>query len=58
MPLEPRPATRDELERVHPAAYLDDLERISEEEGGGRLDPDTATSEASWEAAASPPAPG
>ena len=35
VPIEPRPATRDELERVHPAEYLDELERISEEEGGG-----------------------
>jgi acetoin utilization deacetylase AcuC-like enzyme len=50
VPIEPRPATRDELERVHPAEYLDELERISEEEGGGWLDPDTGTSEASWEA--------
>ncbi len=50
VPLEPRPATRAELERVHPAEYLDELERISEEEGGGWLDPDTGTSEASWEA--------
>ena len=50
VPIEPRPATRDELERVHPAEYLDELERISEQEGGGWLDPDTGTSEASWEA--------
>jgi len=50
VPIEPRPATRDELERVHPADYLDELERISEEEGGGWLDPDTGTSEASWDA--------
>jgi acetoin utilization deacetylase AcuC-like enzyme len=50
VPIEPRPATREELERVHPADYLDELERISKEEGGGWLDPDTGTSEASWDA--------
>jgi acetoin utilization deacetylase AcuC-like enzyme len=51
VPLEPRPATREELERVHPAEYLDQLERICEVEGGGFLDPDTGTCPASWEAA-------
>src|SRR5438445_13896833 len=36
----PRAATRDELERVHPATYLDALERFCAS-GGGRLDVDT-----------------
>jgi acetoin utilization deacetylase AcuC-like enzyme len=48
--VEPRPATREELERVHPAAYLDALERFCAA-GGGRLDPDTRAVEASWGAA-------
>jgi acetoin utilization deacetylase AcuC-like enzyme len=48
--LEPRHATRDELERVHPAAYLDNLERICAA-GGGKLDEDTRVVEASWNAA-------
>ena len=48
--LEPRAATRAELERVHTAAYLDQIERICAE-GGGALDPDTSVSARSWEAA-------
>ncbi|HTN80831.1 MAG TPA: histone deacetylase [Acidimicrobiales bacterium] len=48
--LEPRAATREEMERVHPARYLDALERLCQS-GGGRIDPDTRASEASWEAA-------
>jgi acetoin utilization deacetylase AcuC-like enzyme len=48
--LEPRRATRDELERVHTVDYLDHLERFCTE-GGGRLDADTGASAASWEAA-------
>jgi acetoin utilization deacetylase AcuC-like enzyme len=48
--LEPRRATRDELERVHTVDYLDRLERFCKE-GGGRLDADTGASAASWEAA-------
>jgi acetoin utilization deacetylase AcuC-like enzyme len=48
--LEPRAATRAELERVHTAAYLDQVERICAE-GGGALDPDTSVSTRSWEAA-------
>ena len=45
----PRPATRDELLRVHAPAYVDAMERTS-----GRavaLDPDTFTSPESWEIA-------
>jgi acetoin utilization deacetylase AcuC-like enzyme len=49
-PLEPRPASRDELERVHPAAYLDAIERFCRA-GGGRIDADTAANSASWDAA-------
>jgi acetoin utilization deacetylase AcuC-like enzyme len=45
-----RPATRAEIERVHPAEYLDALERVCAS-GGGPLDADTAVSERSFEAA-------
>ena len=48
--LEPRRATRAELERVHTAAYLDHLEQFCAA-GGGHLDADTGASAASWEAA-------
>ena len=48
--LEPRAATREDLERVHTAAYLDQLQSFCEA-GGGQLDLDTAVSAASWEAA-------
>lgn len=48
--LERRRATREELERVHPAAHLDRLERISQA-GGGHIDADTAMSERSYDAA-------
>jgi acetoin utilization deacetylase AcuC-like enzyme len=50
VPLEPRAATRAELERVHKPAYLDELERFCAR-GGGYLDADTGASTASWEAA-------
>ncbi len=43
-------ATIEQLERVHTPEYID-LVRSSSEAGGGQLDPDTATNEASWEAA-------
>ena len=49
-PVEPRPAARSELERVHPARYLDAIERFCAD-GGGHLDPDTHVTPASWEAA-------
>ena len=45
-----REATMEELERVHTAAYLDDLHRRCNQ-GGGRLDADTVASTASWRAA-------
>ncbi|MFM2077398.1 MAG: hypothetical protein RJA49_1288 [Actinomycetota bacterium] len=48
--VDPEPATRDDLERVHPARYLDRIEGISAL-GGGRLDPDTYASAGSWNAA-------
>ena len=50
VPLEPQPATRADLERVHPSEYLDRIEKICRA-GGGRLDPDTYASPGSWEAA-------
>ena len=46
----PRAATREELMRVHPAAYLDRLEAFCAE-GGGHLDPDTHVGRESWDAA-------
>jgi acetoin utilization deacetylase AcuC-like enzyme len=49
-PVEPRPATRDELAAVHPPTFLDALERFCAA-GGGDLDPDTPVVPASWEAA-------
>jgi acetoin utilization deacetylase AcuC-like enzyme len=51
VPIEPTPATRADLERVHPADYLDRLEALSEA-GGGWIDADTKMSEQSAPAAA------
>jgi acetoin utilization deacetylase AcuC-like enzyme len=48
--LEPRPATRAELERVHPAWYLDRLDEMAAQ-GGGWIDADTRMSGGSAEAA-------
>jgi acetoin utilization deacetylase AcuC-like enzyme len=50
VPLEPRHATRDELERVHTVWFLDQLQHICEDEGGGFLDADTGVSADSWDA--------
>ena len=50
VPVAPRPARRDELELVHPAAYLDAIERFCSA-GGGHIDADTAASAESWDAA-------
>jgi len=47
VPLEPRPAERDELARVHDPRYLDAVERFANA-GGGALDPDTVASSGSW----------
>ena len=49
-PIEPQAATREDLERVHPVAYLDRIEGICAA-GGGRLDADTYASSGSWHAA-------
>jgi acetoin utilization deacetylase AcuC-like enzyme len=48
--VEPRPATRRELERVHTATYVGALERFCQT-GGGHLDADTAAVPASWDVA-------
>jgi acetoin utilization deacetylase AcuC-like enzyme len=50
VPVEPEPATRVDLERVHPAGYLDRLEQLSAE-GGGWIDGDTVISTHSMAAA-------
>jgi len=50
IPLMPRPATREELERVHPASYLDAMDRFCRA-GGGRIDADTGVNAGSWGAA-------
>ena len=49
-PLEPRAALRADLERVHPAWYLERMESMCAG-GGGRLDPDTYASAGSFVAA-------
>lgn len=46
----PRRATRREIEMVHSGTYLDAIEKFCNS-GGGQIDPDTAVSSASWEAA-------
>ena len=43
VPIEPTPATRTDLERVHPTWYLDRIDEIAES-GGGRVDADTVMS--------------
>jgi acetoin utilization deacetylase AcuC-like enzyme len=48
--LEPRDATRADLERVHSPAMLDHLEEVCAN-GGGHLDADTVVSTGSWAAA-------
>ena len=50
VPLTVRPATTDELERVHHRPYLDAVAALCKQ-GGGRLDADTRVSAASWPAA-------
>jgi acetoin utilization deacetylase AcuC-like enzyme len=49
-PIPARPATREELTRVHHPAYIDQVQAISER-GGGYLDPDTYTNADSYQAA-------
>src|SRR3954467_3268489 len=48
--LEGRHATIEELELGHDPAYVASI-RVIAEQGGGRLDADTATSSGSWDAA-------
>ena len=48
--VDPRPATRSELEAVHPAAHLDRLEALCRS-GGGHVDADTSVSAESWDVA-------
>jgi acetoin utilization deacetylase AcuC-like enzyme len=50
VPVEPRPATKDEVCRVHAPAFVDALERLCAS-GGGRIDPDTSAAPASFSAA-------
>lgn len=50
VPVEPTPASREDLLRVHPAELVDALERFMAA-GGGQIDGDTAVSEGSWDAA-------
>lgn len=45
-----RPATLEELMRVHKAGYVDQVKKMSER-GGGHLDPDTYTNSDSYQAA-------
>lgn len=47
---EGRHATKDELSLVHDSRYVAAVEQLVRS-GGGRLDPDTVTSEGSWDAA-------
>ncbi|HYK81986.1 MAG TPA: histone deacetylase [Gemmatimonadales bacterium] len=47
---EARPATREQVERVHPPGYLDRLEQRARA-GGGALDADTVLGRESWDAA-------
>ncbi|HIP87402.1 MAG TPA: histone deacetylase [Anaerolineales bacterium] len=49
-PIEPRPATEEELERVHTPALIAQVRRMAER-GGGYLDPDTYTNARSYDAA-------
>lgn len=48
--VEPSPAVREAVMRVHPGTYLDELEATAAS-GGGRLDPDTMVGSASMTAA-------
>jgi acetoin utilization deacetylase AcuC-like enzyme len=45
-----RAATSEELQRIHPAGYVQAIQRTAQH-GGGRLDPDTVVSPASYEVA-------
>lgn len=45
-----RSATQEEVQRIHPAAYVASVEKAAQS-GGGRLDPDTVVSPASYNVA-------
>ncbi len=49
-PVVPRPATRQEIERVHLPVFVDALEEFCAQ-GGGSIDPDTCAVPESWGAA-------
>jgi acetoin utilization deacetylase AcuC-like enzyme len=48
--VDPLPASRADLARVHSERYLDELEAFAQR-GGGSLDPDTYVTPSSWDAA-------
>ncbi len=50
VPIEPRPATEEELQRVHTPAHIAQVRRMAEY-GGGHLDPDTYVNARSYDAA-------
>lgn len=50
VPVVVRPASIEQLERVHTAEHMDRIRKVAEQ-GGGRLDEDTAVSADSWTAA-------
>lgn len=50
VPIEPASAAREDLERVHPTAYLDRIDELSRS-GGGHIDADTVMSSKSASAA-------
>ena len=47
---EARPATREEIERIHPGQYLDAIEAASPDQGYAFLDPDTSMNPSSLSA--------
>jgi acetoin utilization deacetylase AcuC-like enzyme len=49
-PLEPRPATVEELQQVHTPAHIERVQRVAQA-GGGHLDPDTYVAPRSFDAA-------
>ncbi|MCX7856201.1 MAG: histone deacetylase, partial [Anaerolineae bacterium] len=50
MPIEARPATEEELARVHTPGYIAQVRRVAER-GGGHLDADTYMNARSYDAA-------
>jgi acetoin utilization deacetylase AcuC-like enzyme len=49
-PLEPRPATTEELQRVHTSAHVERVQHVAQA-GGGYMDPDTYVAPRSFDAA-------